>query len=169
MASPNEQLLFAAKTDSSELLQQILQSDPETFDVNFQDGLGNTALHYAAQAPSPTALELLLEFDGTDVDLQNRLEGATPLHLAVKIEHEGARQGVVDMLLEAGADPRIKDKTGTLPVEYLHPDSNDTDREIQRAIAIATAELTIGGVDSADVADDDDDGEPGSGSGSDED
>lgn len=40
------------------------------------------------------------------MDLQNRLDGATPLHLAVKIEHDEARQGVVEMLLEAGADPR---------------------------------------------------------------
>ncbi|KAI5477119.1 Ankyrin repeat protein [Pseudohyphozyma bogoriensis] len=207
MASPNEQLLFAAKTDSEELLQSILAGPEDSFDVNHQDGLGNTgrehevarttsigrvrrmkgmgwveqscgdglvdeddmgmlALHYAASTPSPTALELLLEFDGTDVDLQNRLDGATPLHLAVKLEHEGARQGVVEMLLDAGADPRIKDKNNAVPAEYLNADSNDTDRAIQRAIAIATAELTVG-IDSGDIAnDDDDDGEPGSGSGS---
>ena len=57
--------------------------------------------------PSPSALELLLEHDGTDVDLKNRLEGSTPLHLAVKLENESARQGVVEMLLDAGADPRF--------------------------------------------------------------
>lgn len=43
---------------------------------------------------------------GTDVDLQNRLDGATPLHLAIKLENPAARQGVVEMLLDAGADPR---------------------------------------------------------------
>lgn len=43
---------------------------------------------------------------GTDVDLQNRLDGFTPLHMAAKLEHEAARQGVIDMLLDAGADPR---------------------------------------------------------------
>lgn len=41
------------------------------------------------------------------MDLKNRLEGATPLHLAVKLENEAARQGVVEMLLDAGADPRF--------------------------------------------------------------
>ena len=43
----------------------------------------------------------------TDVDLQNRLDGATPLHLAVKLDNEAARQGVIEMLLGAGADPKL--------------------------------------------------------------
>jgi len=60
----------------------------------------------SASSPSPDALQLLLETDGTDVDLQNRLDRATPLHLAVKLENEGARQGVIEMLLDAGANPR---------------------------------------------------------------
>ncbi|KAL8276633.1 hypothetical protein RQP46_010982 [Phenoliferia psychrophenolica] len=168
MASPNERLLFAAKTDSGELLESILAEDESTFDVNFQDGLGMTALHYAAQTPSPTALELLLQHDGTDVDLQNRLEGSTPLHLAIKLEDEGARQGVTEMLLEAGADPRIKDKNGCVPAEYLNVESCATDGAIQRSLAIATGELQVGGIDSADIASDDDD-EPGSGTGSESD
>lgn len=40
------------------------------------------------------------------MDLQNRLDGATPLHMAVKLENAAARQGVIEMLLDAGADPR---------------------------------------------------------------
>jgi ankyrin repeat protein len=81
----------------------------------------------SASTPSPTVLEQLLEHDGpsphslqpslsisltpaytlgTDVDLKNRIEGDTPLHLAVKLENEDARLGVVEMLLDAGADPR---------------------------------------------------------------
>lgn len=74
--------------------------------MNHQDGLGSTPLHYAVATPSPTVLEELLDYEGTDVDLRNRLEGATPLHLAIKLENEQARLGVVEMLLEAGADPR---------------------------------------------------------------
>jgi hypothetical protein len=44
--------------------------------------------------------------DETDVDLQNRLENATPLHLAVRLDNPAAKQGVIGMLLDAGADPR---------------------------------------------------------------
>lgn len=107
MGDSDEQLLYAAKTDSSELLQSILTGHPpEEFNINIQDGLGNTPLHYAVSTPSPTVLEELLDFEGTDVDLVNRLEGATPLHLAVKLSSEEARYGVVEMLLDAGADPR---------------------------------------------------------------
>lgn len=119
------------------------------------------------------------------MDLQNRLEGATPLHLAVKIEHNEARQGVVEMLLEAGADPRfvpplpsllqgeqeltrarrIKDKHNCIPAEYLNPDGNETDKAIIRSLAIAMAEFALGGADIA--SDGEDDGEMGSGSDSD--
>lgn len=84
----------------------LTDNPPTDFDINVQDGLGNTPLHYAVSTPSPGVLELLLDYETTDVDLQNRLEGATPLHLAIKLENEAARQGVASMLLEAGADPR---------------------------------------------------------------
>lgn len=63
---------------------------------------------------------------------------------------------------------RIKDKSGCVPAEYLNVESSETDAAIQRSLAIATAELTVG-LDSADIASDDDDGEPGSGSGSESD
>ncbi|BGO90199.1 hypothetical protein NBRC10512_002402 [Rhodotorula toruloides] len=166
MASPNERLIYAAKTDSAEMLQAVL-SGSEEFDVNFQDGLGNTALHYAASAPSPDALSILLETEGTDVDLQNRLDRATPLHLAVKLENEDARQGVIEMLLDAGADPSLRDRHGLRVQDYLRPTSSDVDKEIAQMLRVAMAEKTMGGVaNNADLADDDD-GEPGSGSESD--
>ena len=34
-------------------------------------------------------LEHLLEYDGCDVDPQNRIEKATPLHLAVRLDDGG--------------------------------------------------------------------------------
>ncbi|GAA6002100.1 hypothetical protein JCM10207_003073 [Rhodosporidiobolus poonsookiae] len=169
MATPNERLLYAAKNDAAEMLTAVLEGQEE-FDVNWQDGLGNTALHYAASSPSPEALGILLDTDGTDVDLQNRLERATPLHLAVKLENEAARQGVIEMLLDAGADPNIKDRHSLRVQDYLRPDSSPVDKDILRAIREALADRTRGSVaNNADLVDDDDDGEPGSGSGSDED
>lgn len=47
--------------------------------------------------------QLLLEHDGTDVDLQDRLDGNTPLHWAVQLSHPEARAWTVRSLLEAGA------------------------------------------------------------------
>src|SRR5882757_2115925 len=56
---------------------------------------------------SPEVLNELLEHEGCDVDYTNHLEGATPLHLAVKIEHPGLRAYIVDSLLDAGANMRF--------------------------------------------------------------
>ncbi|GAA5821169.1 hypothetical protein JCM11251_004498 [Rhodosporidiobolus azoricus] len=167
MATPNERLVYGAKTDSVDMMNEVLNGEEE-YDVNWQDGLGNTALHYAASAPSPDALTLLLETDDTDVDLQNRLDRATPLHLAVKLENEAARQGVVEMLLDAGADTSLKDRHGLRVQDYLRPDSSSVDKDIAQAIREAQAERTRGNVsNNADLVEDSD-GEPGSGSGSDD-
>ena len=53
---------------------------------------------------SPEVLDRLLEHEGCDVDYINRLEGATPLHLAVKIEEPELRAYITDCLLDAGAN-----------------------------------------------------------------
>lgn len=47
----DEQLLFAAKTDSSELLESIFANEG-TYDVNFQDGLGNTGTLVLLHSPA---------------------------------------------------------------------------------------------------------------------
>lgn len=48
----------------------------------------------------------MLIYDGCDVDYVN-IEGATPLHLAVKITHPPLRALIVDSLLDAGADKKL--------------------------------------------------------------
>lgn len=49
-------------------------------------------------------LEHILSHEGCDVDPINRIERATPLHLAVVIEDPELREEIVESLLEAGAD-----------------------------------------------------------------
>lgn len=53
---------------------------------------------------SINVLPHILSHDKCDVDPINRLEGSTPLHLAVKLEDPEARLHFVEELLEAGAD-----------------------------------------------------------------
>lgn len=60
-------------------------------DVNAVDGLGNTALHLAAQCASTSVLPELLEQE-VDVDLQNNIARDTPLHLAVKVADVDERE-----------------------------------------------------------------------------
>lgn len=53
---------------------------------------------------STDVLEHILSCEGCDVDPINRLEGATPLHLAVKIEHPALKHYIIESLMDAGAD-----------------------------------------------------------------
>ncbi|KAH8920783.1 hypothetical protein BT69DRAFT_1283696, partial [Atractiella rhizophila] len=108
-------------------------------------------------------LELLLDHDGTDVDPQNKLDKQTPLHLAVqKIDHAQARYGIVEMLLQAGADPRIKDKFNRKPIDLL-PAHNPTEDEEKLKKLLRKHEGGQVMMDMGDVVADSD-GESGSGS-----
>ncbi|KAF7302369.1 ANK-REP-REGION domain-containing protein [Mycena chlorophos] len=172
-ASNNERLLAAARDDNEEMLTEVFEQGG--FDINFQDGLGNTgtavallstnlikpsaALHYAASLGSTDVLELILEHEECDVDPINRLEKATPLHLAVRIEDPELRVLVVSSLLDAGANTGIKDKNGDTVVEVAAGDVQVL-ALIRKARAQAAVSLD-------DVASDDD--ASGSGSGSDDD
>jgi len=49
-------------------------------------------------------LEHILTHENCDVDPINKLDKATPLHLAVTIEYQKAKEYFVASLLDAGAD-----------------------------------------------------------------
>ncbi|KAI9511891.1 ankyrin repeat-containing domain protein [Russula earlei] len=154
VATYNRLLHDAARSDNvDQLLEVFAKSDK--FDINFQDGIGNTALHWAASEGSLDALNELLEYEDCDVDLVNRLEGATPLHLAVKIKEPELRALIVDSLLDAGADTSIKDKAGLVALEYVAED----DKETRNAFLRHQAERSISKYDIASDDDDDDDDE----------
>jgi len=156
----NRQLLEAARTDNVNLLSEVFAERGE-YDINFQDGIGNTALHYAASQGSPEVLEELLEHEGCDVDYINRLEGATPLHLAVKIEEPELRAYITDCLLDAGANMSIKDKEGQVPLDYVPEDDEETQKAFRRR-------QVENSVSRNDIAYDDEDDEEGEYSESDE-
>ncbi|KAK0224763.1 ankyrin repeat-containing domain protein [Armillaria nabsnona] len=159
-ASNNERLLAAARMDNEELMMEVFSEGG--FDINFQDGLGNTALHLAVSNGSTDVLEHILSHEDCDVDPINRIEKATPLHLAVKLEHPELRKHVVDSLLEAGADTSIRDKFGETALDLVP--SEDT--EVRALFRKAQAQASIS---QDDIASDDDDVGSGSGSGSDDD
>ncbi len=51
-------------------------------------------------------LEHILSAEDCDVDPINRIEGATPLHLALKLDDSELRELVAASLLDAGANAR---------------------------------------------------------------
>ncbi|EAU92374.1 hypothetical protein CC1G_00593 [Coprinopsis cinerea okayama7 len=157
-ASNNERLLAAARADNEELLLEVFEEGG--FDINCKDGVGNTPLHNAVLHGSTDVLEHILSHEECDVDPVNRIDQATPLHLAVQIEDPELRKAVVESLLEAGADTTLKDRNGFTVLDIIP--SDDT---VIRGLIRKSKATNL--VSSADIASDDDD-EPGSGgSGSD--
>jgi ankyrin repeat protein len=148
-ASNNERLLAAARSDNEEMVLEVF--DAGGFDINHQDGQGNTALHYAALHGSSGVLEYILTHEDCDVDPINYTDKQTPLHLAVRLDDPDVRRQVVESLLDAGADTTIKDKYSSTALDYVKNDTVITAlfrrAELQAAIHIN------------DIADGDDDGE----------
>ncbi|ODN76615.1 hypothetical protein L202_05264 [Cryptococcus amylolentus CBS 6039] len=158
-ASPNEILLAAAKSDNEGMLNEALE---QLEDVNEPDGLGNTALHYAIQHGSSDILETLLDHDSCNVDIKNRLQGDTPLHIAVRNRFEdqpGLRLYLVGSLLESGADTTLRNRHNEKPADILPPasasaDPESDDEKVRSMLRRAQAQASI--AQSGDVVDDDD-------------
>lgn len=92
-------------------------------DIHATDKNGVTALHHAVRFRSPIAVQTLLEH-GANVNQVCRRAGSTPLHRAVTTtgpSTAGKRQEMIEiirLLLAAGADPSIANKSGRKPVDY---------------------------------------------------
>jgi len=156
-ASNNERLLAAARDDNEDMLLEIFD-DPKPFDINYQDGLGNTALHYAVSHASLDVLDHILSHDACDVDPINKLDKATPLHLAVATETPEVRRYLVENLLEAGADFTIRNKYGDTAQDLVKRDDSITLELFRKAEAEANNPRNdIPYVDERDVASDDSD------------
>jgi uncharacterized protein with HEPN domain len=127
-------------------------------DVNQQDDNGITPLKYASAEPYPAALKKLLEL-GAEVDLADRRgftplhcaagHGFYPeaIEMATILIEHGANvnaksvaggfvplhvartEGMLDLLLDHGADPGIRSNAGKTPLEQMIEDREFTDAE----------------------------------------
>jgi len=94
-------------------------------DIHATDKNGVTALHHAVRFRSPAAVKTLIEH-GANVNQACRRNGSTPLHRAVTQtgapgtagRAEAARE-IIRILLAAGADPSITNKSGKKPADYV--------------------------------------------------
>ncbi|KJA28384.1 hypothetical protein HYPSUDRAFT_51211 [Hypholoma sublateritium FD-334 SS-4] len=155
-ASNNERLLAAARDDNEDLLLTIFEEGG--FDINCQDGLGNTPLHNAVSHGSTDVLEHILSHEDCDVDPVNRIDKATPLHLAVQIQHVDLRAHIFESLIEAGADTTIRDKNGETPIDLIPLD----DAKLRAIIRKQQAQASVSRDDIASDGEDDGGGSSGS-------
>ena len=98
-------------------------------DVNAADKNGVTALHHAVRFRGPIAIRTLIEH-GANVNQVCRRSGSTPLHRAVTTtgapgtagKHQEAVE-IIRLLIAAGADPSIVNKSGKNPADYVNDDA----------------------------------------------
>jgi uncharacterized protein len=76
----------------------------------------------ASRRGSLDCLDVLLDQEGVEVDPRSRMEGDTPLHSAARLSSEDGSEDeareIIEMLLEAGADPRCRLIRAFLMKEY---------------------------------------------------
>jgi ankyrin repeat protein len=117
-ASPRELLIESSRRNNTTLLTDLLASPPLSSNAasiakflnTTTDALGASGLHIAAQYGSYDVLDLILDQEGVEIDGQEKRDGDTALHKAVRFANEsGDRErgrGVVEILVDAGCDPR---------------------------------------------------------------
>lgn len=83
-------------------------------------------------------IDYLLDQENFECDPVSRVEGDTPLHTAVRWingEPEAQREfgnALIDMMLEAGSNPRVKNKGGLTPFQLVDPRNTGLRDLIQR-------------------------------------
>ncbi|KAI7870779.1 ankyrin repeat-containing domain protein [Spinellus fusiger] len=118
--SNNNLLLSLCRNDQEDELETFFEE--KECEVNYQDGAGNTAAHYAAKAGSIGCLEILVNIEGVDIDIQNTLELDTPLHKAVMHQDEDAEVAfsMAELLLMAGAKQNIQNRNKLTPKQVVN-------------------------------------------------
>ena len=109
-------------------------------------------------------MDQLLNVEQLECDPLTRREKETPIHCAVKYGNERTQEvelalAMAEMLVEAGGDPRVKDKNGRTPHQICTPQTKTIEEMLRKAMYVANE-----GLRNSDVVQDDDDGPTGSAS-----
>ncbi|KKY13030.1 putative ankyrin repeat protein [Diplodia seriata] len=89
--------------------------------------MGNHLYHEAASRGNYEIIDMLLDQPNFECDPVSRMEGDTPLHTAIRwINSEPPAQrefgnALVDMMLEAGSNPRLRNKAKLTPLQLVDP------------------------------------------------
>jgi len=150
-ASNKELTLEACRRNNTDLLHEVFANIEKQFGRkeapheiasllnHARDGIGSGVLHIAAANGNYDVLDLLLDQEGLEIDELDRLEKDTPLHKAVRYVNDLARDDwesgmpIVEILLDAGCDPRIRNKAKLKPAELADPRNSDLRIMLQKA------------------------------------
>ncbi|KAH8597924.1 hypothetical protein B0O99DRAFT_507766 [Bisporella sp. PMI_857] len=137
-ASAGELLIEAARRNNTELLEEVIASAGNEKEVaellnKTKTVLGNYVYHEAALRGSYDVIDILLDQDGFECDPITKREGDTPLHSAVRFINDLAPSesnlesatSLLNMMIEAGNDARIKNKHHLTPAMLAEADLPD--------------------------------------------
>lgn len=127
-----DQLIIAADSNDLDAVQQALKDGA---DINFQDGIGRTALMIFAEDNQRGGVELLLA-KGADAKLTNNY-GQTALHLGAR---RAVDQTIWQGLLDAGAPVNLRDKHGATIAFYA---AQTDSAGLLEALVAGKADLTL--------------------------
>ncbi|KFH47083.1 Ankyrin repeat-containing protein-like protein [Hapsidospora chrysogenum ATCC 11550] len=140
-ASIKEQLIAACRGNNTELLEELLDGKPDAEITKLLNQtvtvMGNHLYHEAALRGNYEIIDLLLDQPDFECDPLTRLDGDTPLHSAIRwINSEPPAQrpfgrALVEMMLEAGSNPRVRNKGGLTAYQLVDP-SNQELRDVIR-------------------------------------
>ncbi|EON95936.1 putative ankyrin repeat protein [Phaeoacremonium minimum UCRPA7] len=130
-ASVKEQLVEACRRNNTDLLTEILEGKSEDEIAKLLNEtttvMGNHLYHEAASRGNYEIIDMLLDQPNFECDPVSRMEGDTPLHTAIRwINSEPPAQrefgnALVDMMLEAGSNPRLRNKAKLTPLQLVDP------------------------------------------------
>lgn len=103
-------LMVASAKGYPETVEMLLDSGA---DINAADVYLWTPLHRAVYENRESTVAVLVRHEGIDVDFQDDHGAAALHHAAVK-----GHQRIVEILLEAGADPLLQDSYGRIAADY---------------------------------------------------
>eukprot|EP01100_Stratorugosa_tubuloviscum_P002881 TRINITY_DN1688_c1_g1_i1.p1 TRINITY_DN1688_c1_g1~~TRINITY_DN1688_c1_g1_i1.p1 ORF type:complete len:485 (-),score=204.05 TRINITY_DN1688_c1_g1_i1:1-1455(-) len=104
-----------SESPENEMLLWFLQKGAN---IDAQCRNGCTALVYAIESKYLSAAQILIE-NGACVNGRDKKRGWTPLHFAVKNANED--DFIIDLLIRAGANARVKDFEGKTPIDIAEP------------------------------------------------
>lgn len=122
---------------------------------------------------------MLLDQEGFECDPTNRIEGDTPLHSAVRYintltesspltpEISDFAKELIGMMIEAGSDPRIRNKANLTPYQLTDPRNENLKQQLQDAVDVSQNQGDFIVDEREEEADEDGDDYAGSGSDSD--
>jgi len=132
--SRSELVIEACRRNNTELLLSVLEDFKTPEDAaellsSAKSILGNYAYHEAALRGNYEIIDLLLDQEGFECDPVNTREGDTPLHSAVRWvnslpddpEQQESAIDLIEMMLEAGSDPRVRNKAHLKAFDLVDP------------------------------------------------